>query len=66
MKKWIIKRPEVFEDAFHPSPLIGRQELIKEIDAYLKPFAQGRITKNLYVYGPSGTGKSTIVKSILK
>lgn len=66
MKNSMIKDSTVFDESFHPSIIIGRDEKIKEIASYLRPFAEGRITKNLYIYGPTGTGKTTIIKSVLK
>lgn len=66
MKNSMIKDSTVFDESFHPTTIVGRSEKIKEITSYLKPFAEGRITKNLYIYGPTGTGKTTIIKSVLK
>ena len=66
MKQSIIKNSEVFEDHYHPNILVGRKSEEKQILGYLESFSSGNMGKNIYVFGPSGVGKTTTVKSVLR
>jgi len=66
MKQHIIKNSEVFEDHYHPNTLVGRKSEEKQILVYLESFSSGNMGKNIYVFGSSGVGKTTTVKSVLR
>ncbi|QLH11277.1 Cdc6/Cdc18 family protein [Nitrosarchaeum sp. AC2] len=65
MKQSIIKNSEVFDDYYYPSILVGRKTETKQILGYLESFSSGNMGKNIYVFGPSGVGKTTTIRSVL-
>lgn len=66
MKREIIKNADVFDDKYFPNSLVGRNLETEQIFRYLESFSKGNMGKNIYVFGPSGVGKTTTIKSVLK
>lgn len=53
-------------EAFLPKETLHRDEYVEEILNCLAPIKQGKPTKNLYIHGSTGAGKTTIMKSVLQ
>lgn len=66
MAEQIILDEELFEDSFLPEKLEGRESQIKEIARCLSPTKVGRFIKNVYLHGPPGVGKTSVIKWIMK
>jgi len=65
MPKPILINSKYFEDEFVPSRFISREHQTKEILNILDP-KRDRTTRTILIKGSSGTGKTCIVKHILK
>ena len=49
-------KPKIVRD------IVGQQECVQQIDAWLGAWKPG--AKALFLYGPSGTGKTSLVQAI--
>lgn len=61
----IIYNVEPLEEAFIPTRLFHRDGQRDEIIFYLRPALKGKPIRNLYIFGPPGTGKTVLIKYIL-
>ncbi len=66
MQPPILIDESAFEEKFIPDRLVCRDNQIKEIARCLEPARSGKSIKNLYIFGPSGIGKTIVTKWILK
>jgi len=62
----LIVDANIFEEKFVPDSIVSRKKEIKKIMDCLRPARNGDCSVFAYVHGDSGTGKTAIVKSILK
>jgi len=53
-------------EAFIPTRLLHREGQLKEIERCLKPALRNRNIENVFLVGPSGTGKTLLAKWILE
>lgn len=62
----IIAKEEVLLPDYVPTEALHRTNEMKAIAEALNPLTQGRRCSNLFVYGPSGTGKTTCMKLLIE
>ncbi len=68
----LFKESEIFADRevlsphYVPHNLLFRERQMGEIAKYLAPSLKGERGRNLFIYGKTGTGKTTCVKSVLE
>ncbi|MCX8172985.1 MAG: AAA family ATPase [Thermoplasmata archaeon] len=55
---------EFFEEKYLPSKLHHRSNEIKKVLSVLRPCVDGEAPNTLMVYGPSGTGKTAVLKHV--
>ena len=53
-------------EAFIPTRLFHREGQLRELERCLKPALRNRTIENVFLVGPSGTGKTTLAKWILE
>jgi orc1/cdc6 family replication initiation protein len=53
-------------EAFIPTRLLHREGQLKELERCLKPALRNKMIENVFLVGPSGTGKTTVAKWILE
>ena len=61
----IFANREVLSPHYIPHNLLFREKQLQEIAKYLTPSLKGERGRNIFVYGKTGTGKTTCVKSVL-
>jgi len=62
----IIHNEEPLLEAFVPTRLFHREGQLQELKLCLEPLLENKKANNAYLYGPSGTGKTAIIKWIFK
>ncbi len=62
----ILLDEEPLTEAFIPTRMFHREGQIKEIFRHMKPTLHGKDARNVLVVGNTGTGKTSLVKWILK
>lgn len=62
----LFKDQEVFSENYIPERILGRDEQILEIASYLKYISRGKEHPNLILYGKVGTGKSVVIRYIMR
>jgi cell division control protein 6 len=62
----IIFNVEPLEDAFVPTRLLHRDGQKDEIVRCLEPALKGKSITNIYLCGPSGTGKTALIRHIIE
>jgi len=53
-------------ETFIPTRLFHREGQLRELERCLKPALRNRTIENVFLVGPSGTGKTTLAKWILE
>ena len=53
-------------EAFIPTRLLHREGQLRELERCLKPALYGKAVENVFLVGPSGTGKTTLAKWVLE
>ncbi|MEM2742192.1 MAG: AAA family ATPase [Nitrososphaeria archaeon] len=53
-------------EAFIPTRLLHREGQLRELERCLKPALHNRSIENVFLVGPSGTGKTTLAKWVLE
>ena len=53
-------------EPYAPERLLHREGVVREIISALSPVLKNRTSENILVYGDSGTGKTSVIKSILQ
>lgn len=61
-----VLESDPFDEAFIPERLIGREGQVKEIARCLLPIKSGKPSRNLFIHGPPGVGKTSVCRSILE
>ncbi len=61
----VFRREEALSPEFLPDSLPGREAQEREIALALKPAAEGKRPANLFISGPSGTGKTSTCRRVL-
>lgn len=64
--KSIIVKEEVLMPEYFPEELIHRDTEMKAVAEAIQPLIDCRQPENIFVYGDSGTGKTTCMKHVLK
>ena len=62
----IIYNEMPLTEAFIPSRLLHREGQLRELERCLKPILRGSLIENVFLVGPPGTGKTTLVKWVLE
>ncbi|MFH1200160.1 MAG: AAA family ATPase [Candidatus Micrarchaeota archaeon] len=60
----IIRNENALLPDFAPAELLYRGAQIQEIARAIKPLVSGQKPSNLFIFGPTGTGKTSSVKSV--
>lgn len=66
MDSSILVDESVFDEAYVPERLIAREGQVKEIARCLAPARVGKSINNLFIFGPSGIGKTIVCRWILQ
>jgi len=61
-----FKNPQVFDESYVPPRIMGRDSEIAELTNGLKYVIQGFSHPNMAIFGRPGTGKSLVVRYVLK
>lgn len=62
----IIAKEDALLPDYTPTEALHRTKEMKEIAAAINPMTYGRNCNNLFIYGPSGTGKTTCMKILIE
>ncbi|MFX0092916.1 MAG: ORC1-type DNA replication protein [Candidatus Hodarchaeota archaeon] len=62
----IFARREVLSSSFVPDNLPHREQQIRELGQILASALRGATPSNIFVYGKTGTGKTAVIKYVLK
>jgi len=62
----IFKDASVLSPHYVPSVLPFREEYLKKIKKHLRPALNGKKPRNLFIYGKTGTGKTSVVNHVAK
>jgi cell division control protein 6 len=62
----LFKDERVFRPDYVPAELLFREKHISEIARSVRPAAHGKQPQNLLLYGPSGTGKTSCARFVLR
>lgn len=62
----LFRDERVFRPDYVPAELLFRERQIGEIAHSVKPAAHGKQPQNLLLYGPSGTGKTSCARFVLR
>lgn len=65
MESPILIDENLFDEEFIPERLVSREAHIKAIASSLRPTISGK-SKNLFIHGPPGVGKTLVTRWILK
>ena len=65
-RKALIKDASVLSPHYVPDMLLHREEQIKAIMEEMVPALKGQKPKNVFIYGKTGTGKTTSVKYVMQ
>ncbi len=65
-REGLVKNPDVLSPHYVPENLLYREDLIETIMKELAPALKGKKIKNVFVYGKTGTGKTTSLKFIMQ
>lgn len=66
MEEEIIVNELPLTEAFIPTRLLHREGQLKEIVRCLKPALRKRSVENIFLIGPTGTGKTLLAKWVLE
>lgn len=64
--KKIIRNRDVLNEEYLPPEIQSRDSQIRELQLCLEPSIRGHKPIHTFIFGPSGTGKTLIAKSLLK
>ncbi|MEN3011014.1 MAG: AAA family ATPase [Candidatus Bipolaricaulaceae bacterium] len=63
---YILLKDEVFDEDYIPSAIVGRERQIEELRFCLMPATKRRKPFHSWLFGPPGTGKTTVAKYLLE
>lgn len=66
MNEPIICNELPLTEAFIPTRLLHRKGQLRELERCLRPALHGKCIENVFLVGPSGTGKTTLAKWVLE
>ena len=58
----IFARKEALQAKYQPKDLLHREALIEELASILAPSLRNELPSNLFIYGKTGTGKTSVVR----
>jgi Cdc6-like AAA superfamily ATPase len=62
----MLRDGEVFRDDHLPDPIVGRNRHMNEVTDALAPIEDGFRAENVFLFGPSGVGKTTVAKAAVR
>lgn len=62
----VLINEEALTEAFVPTRLLHREGQVRELERCMSPALKNRSVENIFLMGPSGTGKTTIIKWIFE
>jgi cell division control protein 6 len=62
----ILLNPSFFHEEYFPTSIIGRESQLRELELCLMPARQGKKPLHAWLFGGSGSGKTTIAKHFLQ
>ena len=62
----ILINEDALTEAFVPTRLLHREGQVRELERCLSPALKNRSVENIFLMGPSGTGKTTIIRWIFE
>ncbi|WP_080505211.1 Cdc6/Cdc18 family protein [Halorubrum aethiopicum] len=62
----MLRDGEVFRDDHLPDPIVGRNRHMNEVTDALAPIEEGFRAENVFLFGPSGVGKTTVAKAAVR
>ncbi len=65
-EKRLILRAEIFHETFVPPALPERQKQVSELAWCLSPLLKGNTGMNSWLHGPTGSGKTVVVRHVLE
>lgn len=65
-REGILLNPTLFHEEYFPASIIGRESQLRELGFCLMPARQGKKPLHAWLFGKSGSGKTTIAKHFLQ
>ncbi len=66
MNQAIIKNIDVLQEDYLPEKIIGRKKEIESIASSIRPLFYNKPMINLFLHGPTGTGKTSVIRYIIR
>ncbi|MDP6626563.1 MAG: AAA family ATPase, partial [Methanopyri archaeon] len=63
-KESIFTCKEALQAKYQPKNLPHREELVKELASILAPTLRDELPSNIFIYGKTGTGKTSVIRWI--
>ena len=66
MDKAVIKNIDVLQEDYIPEKIIGRKKEIESIASSIRPLFYNKPMINVFLHGPTGTGKTSVIRYIIR
>lgn len=64
-RRTLLRREEYLTPDYTPDQPIGRDDLLHQLRTAIQPVVHRKTPQNVYLYGPPGAGKTTVVTHLL-
>jgi len=61
-----IRDARVFDEAYVPPTVIGREDERRQLGLCLSPMKEGQAPLNAWLYGPAGSGKTVVARAVAR